>query len=36
MPDAPWITDYDSYFNAFYQCVPADELEEQEEGEQDD
>lgn len=21
MPEAPWITDYDRYFNLFYQCV---------------
>ena len=21
MPDAPWITDYDRYFNLFYQCT---------------
>ena len=36
MPDAPWITDYDSYFCRYYQCVPAEEFEEQEEVEPDD
>lgn len=34
VPDAPWIVNYDSYFNDFYQCVPAEELEE--EGEEDE
>lgn len=31
MPEAPWITDYDRYFNLFYQCVDPDEVEEYEE-----
>lgn len=30
MPDAPWISDYDSYFNLYYQC------EEDEEDAEDD
>lgn len=30
MPDAPWITDYDRYFNLFYQCVDPEEVEEYE------
>jgi hypothetical protein len=31
MHDAPWITDYDRYFNLFYQCVDPEEREENEE-----
>ena len=31
MPDVPWITDYDRYFNLFYQCVDPEESEEYEE-----
>lgn len=25
VPDAPWITDYDRYFNLFYQCGEEDD-----------
>lgn len=35
MPDAPWITDYDRYFNLFYQCVDPEEQEEFEEEEEE-
>lgn len=34
VPDAPWITDYDRYFNLFYQCVEND-IEEEGEREAD-
>ena len=30
VPDAPWITDYDRYFNMFY-CVTESEEEEEDE-----
>jgi len=28
VPDAPWITDYDRYFNLFYQCEEEEEDDE--------
>lgn len=28
--DAPWITDYDGYFNRYYQCTDEDYDDEEE------
>ena len=30
MPDAPWISDYDSYFNLYYQCEEDEDAEDDE------
>ena len=33
MPDAPWITNYERYFNMYYQCV---EVSDEDENEMED
>ena len=30
-PDAPWVTDYDKYFDLYSQCTDEEEVEEDEE-----
>lgn len=30
MPDAPWISDYDNYFNLYYQCEEDEDAEDDE------
>ncbi len=36
VPDAPWITNYDRYFNEFYQVVDDTEDDDEYEGETND
>ena len=36
MPDAPWVVDYDRYFNLYYQCEPVEEFETETEEETED